>query len=51
MFKKTLSAAIAALLCHSFNASAVGAPDLQAIREQIQQLKESYEQRIIQLGQ
>ncbi|MDO8351019.1 MAG: hypothetical protein Q7S94_07690, partial [Gallionella sp.] len=52
MFKKTyLSAAIAALLCHSFAASAANDPDLQAIREQIQQLKQSYEQRITQLEQ
>ncbi|MDP1997471.1 MAG: hypothetical protein Q8J90_09760 [Gallionella sp.] len=52
MFKKTcLSAAIAALLFHSFNASAASDSDLQAIREQIQQLKQSYEQRIAHLEQ
>lgn len=52
MFKRTsLSVAIAALLSHSFNASAAGDADLQAIREQIQQLKQNYEQRISQLEQ
>ncbi|MDP2761397.1 MAG: carbohydrate porin [Sideroxyarcus sp.] len=52
MFKKTcLSAALAALYFHSFNASAASDADLQAIREQIQQLKQSYEQRISQLEQ
>lgn len=52
MFKKTyLSAALTALLCHSFAASAANDTDLQAIREQIQQLKQSYEQRITQLEQ
>src|SRR3989338_1740147 len=52
MFKKTcLSVAIAALLVHPFNASAASDADLQAIREQIQQLKQSYEQRIAQLEQ
>lgn len=52
MFKRiSLSVAIAALLSHSFNASAASDADLQAIREQIQQLKQSYEQRISQLEQ
>ena len=52
MFKKTyLSAALTVLLSHSFAASAANDPDLQAIREQIQQLKQSYEQRITQLEQ
>jgi hypothetical protein len=52
MFKKTcLSAAIAALSVHPFNASAASDADLQAIREQIRQLKQSYEQRIAQLEQ
>jgi hypothetical protein len=52
MFKKTyLSAAIAALLIHPLGASAASDADLQAIREQIQQLKRSYEQRIAQLEQ
>lgn len=46
-----LSAAVAALLIHPFNASAANDSDLQAIREQIQQLKQSYEQRITQLEQ
>ncbi len=51
MFKKTcLSAAVAALLSHPLAAAASDA-DLQAIREQIQQLKQSYEQRIAQLEQ
>lgn len=49
--KSYLGAAVAALLSHSFNASAVNDADLQAIREQIQQLKQSYEQRITQLEQ
>lgn len=52
MFKKIcLSAAIAALLFHSFSASAASDADLQVIREQIQQLRQSYEQRIAQLEQ
>ncbi|MDZ4202489.1 MAG: hypothetical protein U1C96_10130 [Gallionella sp.] len=52
MFKKSyLSVAVAALLSHSINASAASDADLQAIREQIQQLKQSYEQRIAQLEQ
>lgn len=52
MFKKScLSVAIAALLSHSFNASAASDADLQAIREQIRQLKQSYEERISQLEQ
>lgn len=52
MFNKTyLGVAIAALLVHPFNASAASDADLQAIREQIQQLKQSYEQRIAQLEQ
>ena len=52
MFNKTsLSVAIAALLCHPLAASAASDADLQAIREQIQQLKQSYEQRISQLEQ
>ncbi|MBK9160924.1 MAG: carbohydrate porin [Nitrosomonadales bacterium] len=53
MFNKScFSVAIAvALLPHSLNASAASDPDLQAIREQIQQLKQSYEQRIAQLEQ
>jgi hypothetical protein len=52
MFRKTcLSAAIAALLIHPTGASAASDADLQAIREQIQQLKQNYEQRIAQLEQ
>ncbi|MCK9199784.1 MAG: hypothetical protein M0P59_13190 [Gallionella sp.] len=52
MFNKScLSVAIAALLSHAPNASAASDADLQAIREQIQQLKQSYEQRIAQLEQ
>ncbi|MFA6972106.1 MAG: hypothetical protein WC208_11990 [Gallionella sp.] len=52
MFKKTyLSVAVAALLSHSLNASAASDADLQAIRLQIQQLKQNYEQRISQLEQ
>ncbi|OGS94601.1 MAG: hypothetical protein A3H31_12795 [Gallionellales bacterium RIFCSPLOWO2_02_FULL_57_47] len=52
MFKKScLSTALAVLLVQSFNASAISDADLQAIREQIQQLKQSYEQRIAQLEQ
>ncbi|MFA6921526.1 MAG: hypothetical protein WC216_06750 [Gallionella sp.] len=52
MFNKTsLSVAIAALLCHPLAASAASDADLQAIRLQIQQLKQSYEQRISQLDQ
>lgn len=46
-----LSAVVAALLIHPFSASAASDADLQAIREQIQQLKQSYEQRIAQLEQ
>jgi len=45
-----LSAAVAALLSHPLAAAASDA-DLQAIREQIRQLKQSYEQRITQLEQ
>jgi hypothetical protein len=52
MFRKTcLSAAIAALLIHPSGAYAASDADLQAIREQIQQLKQNYEQRIAQLEQ
>lgn len=52
MLKKTyLSAAIAALLCHPLVAAAASDADLQAIREQIHQLKQSYEQRILLLEQ
>jgi hypothetical protein len=52
MFKKTyLSVAIAALLCYPFASFAASDADLQAIREQINQLKQSYEQRITQLEQ
>ena len=52
MFKKTyLSAGIAALLCHPLASQAASDADLQAIREQINQLKQSYEQRITQLEQ
>ncbi len=52
MFKKTyLSVAIAALLCHPLAAIAASDADLQAIREQIQQLKQNYEQRILLLEQ
>ena len=39
-----LSAAFAALLSHSFNASAASDPDVQAIREQVQQLAKRMEQ-------
>jgi len=50
MFNKTcLSAALAVLLSHP--AAAASNADLQAIREQIIQLKQSYEQRIAQLEQ
>lgn len=50
MFKKTcLNAAIAALCAHPFAAFAAADADLQSIREQIQQLKQSYEARISQL--
>ncbi|HUW25469.1 MAG TPA: hypothetical protein VMW07_02965 [Gallionella sp.] len=52
MFKKTyLGVAVATLLTHPFNASAASDADLQAIREQISQLKQNYEQRIAQLEQ
>src|SRR5450759_2942441 len=52
MFKKTcLSVAVAALLSHPLAAAAATDADLQAIREQIRQLKQSYEQRIMQLEQ
>ena len=52
MLKKTyLGAAIAALLIHPFNASAANDADLQGVREEIRQLKQSYEQRIMQLEQ
>lgn len=52
MFKKTcFSVAIAALLCHPLAAIAASDADLQAIREQIHQLKQSYEQRILLLEQ
>lgn len=52
MFNKTyLSVAVAALLCHPLASLAASDADLQAIREQINQLKQSYEQRIAQLEQ
>lgn len=52
MFNKTcLCAAIAALISYPFNASAADDADLHAIREQIQQLKQSSGQRIAQLEQ
>lgn len=52
MFNKTyLSVALAALLCHPLSSLAASDADLQAIREQINQLKQSYEQRIAQLEQ
>ncbi|ADL56093.1 TonB-dependent receptor [Gallionella capsiferriformans] len=52
MFNKTyLSVAIAALLCHPLASQAASDADLQSIREQINQLKQSYEQRITQLEQ
>lgn len=52
MFKKIcLGAAIAALLSHTLNASAASDADLQAIRAQIEQLKQHYEQRIAKLDQ
>ncbi|OGS90222.1 MAG: hypothetical protein A2Z95_02280 [Gallionellales bacterium GWA2_60_18] len=44
-------AALAALLIHPFNASAASDAELQAIREQISQLKDNYERRIAQLEQ
>lgn len=49
--KKSLSAALAALLCHPLATLAATDADLAAIREQIQQLKQSYEERISQLEQ
>ncbi len=50
MFKnKPLSVALAALLCHPLASLAAGDAELAAIREQIQQLKQSYEERISQL--
>ncbi len=52
MFKKScLSAGIAALCIYPLAANAASDADLQAIREQINQLKQSYEQRISQLEQ
>ena len=52
MYKKTLlSVAIAALFSSPLAANAASDADLQAIREQINQLKQSYEQRISQLEQ
>jgi len=52
MFKRTyLSVAIVALLSHPLAAFAASDADLQAIREQIEQLKQNYEQRISQLEQ
>jgi hypothetical protein len=52
MFNKTyLCAGIAALLGYPQLATAANDNDLQAIREQIQQLKQNYEQRITQLEQ
>lgn len=52
MFKKTcFSVAVAALLSHPLAAVAASDADLQAIRLQIQQLKQNYEQRILQLEQ
>ncbi len=52
MYKKTyLSAAIAALFLYPLAANAVTDSDLQAIRLQIQQLKQNYEQRILLLEQ
>ena len=52
MFKNNfLGIAITVLLFHACNASAAGDADLRDIREQIQQLKQSYEQRIAQLEQ
>jgi len=50
MFKKTyLGAAFAALCFYTSPAPAATDADLQAIRAQIQELKQSYEQRIAQL--
>lgn len=52
MFRKTyLCVAVAALCAYPLAASAATDADLQAIREQIQQLKQSYEARIAQLEQ
>lgn len=52
MCKKTcLGVALAALFSHPFAANAATDADLQAIREQINQLKQSYEERISQLEQ
>ncbi len=52
MLSKTrLCAGIAALCLYPFSAHAATDADLQAIREQIQQLKQSYEARISQLEQ
>lgn len=52
MFKRTyLSVAIAALLSHPLAAAAATDADLHAIHVQLEQLKQSYEQRISRLEQ
>ena len=49
--KKYLSVAIAALLVHPLGACAANDADIQTLREQLQQMRQSYEQRISQLEQ
>lgn len=46
-----LNVVIAAFLFHPITAGAADETDMQALREQIEQLKQSYEQRIAQLEQ
>lgn len=49
--KVCLGAAIAALMTYPFIASAASDAELQALREQVRQLKQDYEQRIAQFEQ